>query len=95
MSTAGTLRTEICGVRFDMLGMSDVVRHIIAERDRGSGGWVTTPNVDIVRQVTGDPELAQLVAAAPLVIDLRDAAAARRDPGPVSGPTSTGERRTW
>ncbi len=29
------------------------------------------------------------------VVDLRDAAAARRDPGPVSGPTSTGERRTW
>ncbi len=68
MSRAGTLRTEICGVHFDMLDMSDVVRHIIAERDRGSGGWVTTPNVDIVRQVTGDPELAQLVAGAPLVI---------------------------
>lgn len=68
MSTAGTPRIDIYGVQFDTLDMPDVIRHIIEQRSRGAGGWVTTPNVDIVRQASDDPALARLVAGAPLVV---------------------------
>lgn len=34
----------------------------------GRGGWVVTPNVDILRQVSEDPEVARLVASATLTL---------------------------
>jgi N-acetylglucosaminyldiphosphoundecaprenol N-acetyl-beta-D-mannosaminyltransferase len=61
-------RIDIFGVQFDTLDQAAVVATIMGELRAGRGGWVATPNVDIMRQLKADPELARLVAEASLVI---------------------------
>ncbi len=43
--------------------VSDVVMSALA---RGEGGWVFTPNLDILRQLTANPEYARMCSAASL-----------------------------
>ncbi len=56
------------------LRLAGVPLHAVTEReviDRivgGGGGWVVTPNLDIVRQVAGSDELARLVESATLSV---------------------------
>jgi N-acetylglucosaminyldiphosphoundecaprenol N-acetyl-beta-D-mannosaminyltransferase len=61
-------RIDIFGVQFDTLDQAGVVGTIMSELRAGRGGWVATPNVDILRQLKADPELARLVAGASLVV---------------------------
>lgn len=58
------------GLRFASLTESEVVRHVRVALRRGVGGRIATPNIDILRQVAGDPSLhAQLLDADLLVAD--------------------------
>lgn len=61
-------RVDIRGVSCDTLDCSEVVRVIVSSAKRGKGGCVVTPNVDIVRQVTTNANLAALVNSAELVL---------------------------
>ena len=61
-------RITVAGVDFDPLTEAEVVAHIAAAFERGEGGVVVTPNVDIVRQATRSPEAAELVRGASLVL---------------------------
>jgi N-acetylglucosaminyldiphosphoundecaprenol N-acetyl-beta-D-mannosaminyltransferase len=56
------------GVGFDPLSEPEVVDHILTAIGAGRGGWVVTPNTDIVRQATADSALHQLVSSADLVV---------------------------
>lgn len=68
MSTMMSTRVQICGVLFDDLDTFGVVREVSRGLAAGRGGWIATPNVDIVRQLDADPEMAALVRRATLVI---------------------------
>ena len=56
------------GVGFDPLTEREVVAHVAATWERGEGGVIVTPNVDIVRQAARSPYAARLVAGAALVL---------------------------
>lgn len=56
------------GVGFDPLTEPEVVAHVAAAWERGEGGVIVTPNVDIVRQAARSPYAARLVAGASLVL---------------------------
>lgn len=58
----------MAGLEFDRLCEADVVRHIIAASQNGSGGWIATPNVDICRQARRDPAAAALIREAALIV---------------------------
>ncbi len=55
-------------MQIDNLDPREVVDHIIASLAAGHGGWVATPNVDILRQAIALPELADLLGKASLVV---------------------------
>lgn len=61
-------RSEILGVHCDQLDSEGIINWILRSLARGRGGWVVTPNVDILRQAKADPELARLVSEATLAI---------------------------
>lgn len=56
------------GVRFDAVTAPQAVQTIVAEAKAGRGGWVVTPNTDIMRIVASDPRARALVASADLVL---------------------------
>lgn len=63
-------QVTIMGVRMDLLDENELVEQVFSALDRGEGGWIVTPNVDIVRQCSADAELAALVDSATLrVVD--------------------------
>ncbi|SNS67334.1 N-acetylglucosaminyldiphosphoundecaprenol N-acetyl-beta-D-mannosaminyltransferase [Geodermatophilus saharensis] len=47
---------------------SAVAGQVVAGWDAGRGGWIVTVNVDILRAVGRDPELAELVSSATLAV---------------------------
>jgi N-acetylglucosaminyldiphosphoundecaprenol N-acetyl-beta-D-mannosaminyltransferase len=59
---------SIMGVRFDAMNERQLIDLLLAELDAGRGGWVVNPNVDILRQTKQQPELAELVSSATLVV---------------------------
>lgn len=61
-------RTSLAGLGFDELTEAQTVEHIVAASLRDEGGWVVTPNVDILRQARRDPSLRRLVGTASLVV---------------------------
>ena len=60
--------TEIAGVEFDTLTEEQVVGRVMAGLRHGQGGWIVTPNVDICRQVSRNPEARALVGRASIVV---------------------------
>lgn len=56
------------GVRFDLLTEREVVQHVVREALSDRGGSIVTPNIDICRQVSKNPEIAPLVEGATLVV---------------------------
>ena len=64
----GPSTVTLMGVTIHNVSQSEVVSHILGEASQGRGGCMITPNVDILRLVTADPELAALVRAADLVV---------------------------
>jgi N-acetylglucosaminyldiphosphoundecaprenol N-acetyl-beta-D-mannosaminyltransferase len=55
-------------VGFDPLTEAEVVTYVRASLDRGVGGWIVTPNVDILRQLSNDPALRSDLADVELVV---------------------------
>ncbi len=72
--TDGTLtiadlpHVQVMGVSFTNLSEAEAVDHIVSSLESGRGGYVVTPNVDILRKVARDTALAQAVEKAELVI---------------------------
>lgn len=64
-----TSESEVLGgVRFDHLTEREVVQHVTSEALSGRGGSIVTPNVDICRQISRNPEMASLIEDATLVV---------------------------
>jgi N-acetylglucosaminyldiphosphoundecaprenol N-acetyl-beta-D-mannosaminyltransferase len=61
-------RVVIGGVGFDPLTERQVVEYVRRALDRGAGGHIVTPNVDIMRLAGRDPVLRADLAAADLVV---------------------------
>jgi N-acetylglucosaminyldiphosphoundecaprenol N-acetyl-beta-D-mannosaminyltransferase len=61
-------RAALMGVDLDLLTEGETITHVLAALDAGHGGWLMNPNVDVLRQLVADPELAALAGAADLVI---------------------------
>lgn len=61
-------RLEIGGVQIDCVTEDDVIGHILGSLAGGRGGWVVTPNVDVLRQAARDSSIRDLIADADLVI---------------------------
>jgi N-acetylglucosaminyldiphosphoundecaprenol N-acetyl-beta-D-mannosaminyltransferase len=61
-------RVKLAGVGFDCLTEPDVVAWVLAELAAGRGGRIVTPNVDILRLASRDPEAREHIAAASVVV---------------------------
>lgn len=63
----GTRKTQtLGGICFDLVSEAEVIQHVISESRVGHGGWVATPNTDILRQIRNNPEALTLVQKASL-----------------------------
>jgi N-acetylglucosaminyldiphosphoundecaprenol N-acetyl-beta-D-mannosaminyltransferase len=58
----------VAGVRFDALTEEQVVARIIDGLKNGEGGRVVTPNIDICRRASQDPEARDLIRQASVVV---------------------------
>ena len=68
MTTSPARVVEIMQVPFHALTEADAVEVVLGSLTRGVGGWVVTPNTDILRQTSHDGELRLLVKAADLIL---------------------------
>ena len=59
---------DLLGQPFHALTEAAVVDHVLSERAAGRGGWIVTPNLDILRQLTESAALRALIAEASLVV---------------------------
>jgi N-acetylglucosaminyldiphosphoundecaprenol N-acetyl-beta-D-mannosaminyltransferase len=59
-------RCNLMGLPIDRLTREEAIEQILTACARGEGGWVMTPNVDILRQVRRDEGLRQVVGKATL-----------------------------
>lgn len=59
-------RVEIAGAWVHRITMDEAVDHIAQSLAAGAGGWVVTPNLDILHKLTHDPEFEQIVRPASL-----------------------------
>lgn len=64
----GSGDTVLEGLRFDGFDEREVVGHVLGELDRERGGWLVNPNIDVMRQVTADPAIRELVSRADVVV---------------------------
>ncbi|MEV2270945.1 WecB/TagA/CpsF family glycosyltransferase [Nonomuraea africana] len=63
-----TGRARVAAVQVMAISEAGVAAHVAAAWARGEGGSIVTVNVDIARKASRDPALAELVAAAELVV---------------------------
>jgi len=61
-------RVRVGTLDFDPLTEVDVVERVLDALTRGEGGWISTPNIDILRRSAEDGEVRRLVSAADLVV---------------------------
>jgi N-acetylglucosaminyldiphosphoundecaprenol N-acetyl-beta-D-mannosaminyltransferase len=54
----------VMGLPFDTIDEGDIVRLFREGVRSGTGGWIVTPNLDILRQFTADEESRELILAA-------------------------------
>ncbi|MBX3357089.1 MAG: WecB/TagA/CpsF family glycosyltransferase [Phycisphaeraceae bacterium] len=57
---------ELMGFTLHRVSLAAAVDHIAKAIDRGRGGWVLTPNLDIIRRIVTDPSFAALVSGTTL-----------------------------
>ena len=67
-SAGSCARVDLLGVGFDPLTEQKLIEHVIGEARAGRGGWVVTPNLDILRQCVVDREVRALVSSAERVV---------------------------
>ena len=58
----------LLGVPFHAVTEIEAVELVLGELDAGRGGWVVTPNLDILRRWVAEPEIAALCSQASLVV---------------------------
>lgn len=63
-----TDRIRVGGLDFDLLTEAQVIRHVADAIQRGSGGTIVTPNIDICRRTDRDPSTRGLVDSASIVV---------------------------
>lgn len=61
-------RISLMGIPIDALDARQAIDHIDAAITRGDGGWVVTPNLDILRRLVTDAEFRGLCASASLLL---------------------------
>lgn len=59
-------RISLLGVELDNLTAAQTIDRIVHDVERGVGGWVLTPNLDILRALSGDPKFAELCSTTTL-----------------------------
>ncbi|MGW4639195.1 WecB/TagA/CpsF family glycosyltransferase [Sphaerisporangium sp. NPDC004334] len=64
----GRARVTVAGVTVDTLTEEQVVEHVVTALRQGRGGHVVTPNVDICRACSRDPEVRAIVEGADLAV---------------------------
>ncbi|GAA3267021.1 WecB/TagA/CpsF family glycosyltransferase [Dactylosporangium vinaceum] len=67
-SYSHTRRVPVGGLPIDPVTEDEVVARVLTALERGRGGWIVTPNVDILRQVARDKALRAQLSAADLVV---------------------------
>ncbi|MGD1238593.1 WecB/TagA/CpsF family glycosyltransferase [Mycobacterium seoulense] len=68
LTGAGPRKVQVGGLRFDALTEQQVVDVVRAAWATGRGGSIVPVNVDVARAAARDPELADLIARASLVV---------------------------
>lgn len=63
-----TRSVELMGLRFDALSEAQTVDHVLRGLGAGTGGWLCTANLDILRRYDADPSLRPLIRGATLVL---------------------------
>jgi N-acetylglucosaminyldiphosphoundecaprenol N-acetyl-beta-D-mannosaminyltransferase len=63
-----TDRIRVGGLDFDLLTEAQVVGYVVDAIQRGSGGTIVTPNIDICRRTDRDPSTRGLVDSASIVV---------------------------
>jgi N-acetylglucosaminyldiphosphoundecaprenol N-acetyl-beta-D-mannosaminyltransferase len=61
-------RVSLMGMSLDPMTQEQVLERISRDLERGRGGWVITPNVELARQFQAQPELRRLYQSADLVL---------------------------
>ncbi len=64
----GMSSIRLHGLRIDAVTEQQCIEHIVSQANAGCGGWVVTPNLDILRRCAADVTLARLVEHADLVV---------------------------
>jgi len=59
---------RLAGLEFAALSEPEVVQLVLGELRRGQGGWIVTPNLDILRQLVRNEETRSLVADASMFV---------------------------
>lgn len=57
---------DLLGVRLHHLTAEQAIDHVMSELSHGRGGWVLTPNIDILRRMVINPSYAEVVSGATL-----------------------------
>jgi N-acetylglucosaminyldiphosphoundecaprenol N-acetyl-beta-D-mannosaminyltransferase len=65
-SVRGVREISLLGFPISVVTLDEVSDVVMSALSRGEGGWVCTPNLDIMRRVTIDAEFARLCAGATL-----------------------------
>lgn len=68
MSGASWPTVQIAGLPFSVITEPQTVQHIVRSAIAGEGGWVVTPNLDILRQCVASPQVAALARQADLMV---------------------------
>jgi len=66
VADGGIPSVELMGIEFAAMRESEVADHIVGKAAAGEGGWLITPNLDILRQCFRSERVADLVKAADL-----------------------------
>jgi N-acetylglucosaminyldiphosphoundecaprenol N-acetyl-beta-D-mannosaminyltransferase len=61
-------RVSLAGADFDLLSHADLIDHVVAAIQAGTGGTIVTPNVDICHRISRDPASQTFVRSASLVV---------------------------
>ena len=61
-------RLDLMGVGIDNVTESDAVDRVLNALAEGRGGWIVTPNIDVLRQAAGDVSIRRLISTANLSV---------------------------
>lgn len=61
-------RLDMMGVSIDSVTETEAVDRVLNGLAEGRGGWIVTPNVDVLRQAASDVSLRRLISAADLSV---------------------------